>query len=339
MAPDDLVDVRPERRDLRLLDVELVLDLADDLLDHVLQRDDAGDAAVLVEHRRHVHALGAHAARACGRAGSVSGTNEIARATSVSDCRRLGGAEQVLDVDQPDHVVEVALARAGSACGRLRRAMLQVLFHRARGREVDHVGARHHDLARDAVRELEDVVEQLALLARAARSACSESSRSRISSSLWRSSPSVTGAMPTSSQHAVGGVVEQPDHRVGHLVEDVERQRHPAATVGSGLRMAIDFGACSPSTMWRTVMTQERDGEAHRVEHRRTARRRCRPAAARSSRANAGSPTQPSARLASVMPSWRRRQVGVEVRDHVRARAWRGDRPRRRAARSASAAP
>ena len=36
-----------------------------------------------------------------------------------------------------------------------------------------------------------------------------------------------------------------------------------------------------------------------------------------SSRANAGSPTQPSARLASVMPSWRRRQVGVEVRQHV----------------------
>ena len=39
---------------LIVLDVELVVDLADDLLDHVLDGAQAGDAAVLVDHDRHV---------------------------------------------------------------------------------------------------------------------------------------------------------------------------------------------------------------------------------------------------------------------------------------------
>ena len=101
--------------------------------------------------------------RSMRSAGSVSGTNEIARFTSVRIGRRLRRAEQVLDVHQADHVVEVALAqREAGVAGA--PDDLHVLFHRARGREVHHVGARHHDLARGAVRELEDVGEQLALL-------------------------------------------------------------------------------------------------------------------------------------------------------------------------------
>ena len=43
-----------ELHDHRLLDVVLVLDLADDLLDQVLDRDETGRAAVLVEHDRQV---------------------------------------------------------------------------------------------------------------------------------------------------------------------------------------------------------------------------------------------------------------------------------------------
>ena len=43
-----------ERLDQRFLAVVLVLDLADDLLDHVLHGDQAGGAAVLVDHDGHV---------------------------------------------------------------------------------------------------------------------------------------------------------------------------------------------------------------------------------------------------------------------------------------------
>ena len=44
---------------LVLVDVELVLDLADDLLDHILEGDQAGDAAELVDDDGHVVARAA----------------------------------------------------------------------------------------------------------------------------------------------------------------------------------------------------------------------------------------------------------------------------------------
>ena len=46
--------------DRRLLDVVLVDDLADQLLDQVLEGDQPGGAAVLVDHDRHVELLGLH---------------------------------------------------------------------------------------------------------------------------------------------------------------------------------------------------------------------------------------------------------------------------------------
>ena len=42
---------------LGLVEVVLVLDVADDLLEHVLDRDQPGDAAVLVDHDRDVVAV------------------------------------------------------------------------------------------------------------------------------------------------------------------------------------------------------------------------------------------------------------------------------------------
>ena len=70
-----LVDRRPagradaaavERLDAGLLDVVLVDDLADDLLEQVLERDEPGGAAVLVDDDRHVELLRAHLAQQLG---------------------------------------------------------------------------------------------------------------------------------------------------------------------------------------------------------------------------------------------------------------------------------
>ena len=47
----------------RVARVELVLDLADELLEDVLERDQPDDRAVLVEHERHVPAVAAHLAQ------------------------------------------------------------------------------------------------------------------------------------------------------------------------------------------------------------------------------------------------------------------------------------
>ena len=239
--------------------------------------------------------------RSMRSAGSVSGMNEIARRTSVSDCRRLGGAEQVLDVDQSDDVVEVALAQREAGVAGAPRD-LQVLFHRARGREVDHVGARHHDLARGAVRELEDVGEQLALLL------------GQLALLLGvEQAPDLLLAVAQlafgdrldaeDAQDRVGGVVEHPDHRVRHLVEHVERERHPQRR---RLRLA-DRERLRRQLAEDDVEDgddRERDDQAHGVAAPPTARRRSPTRSGSIRRANAGSPIQPRARLASVMPSW-----------------------------------
>jgi hypothetical protein len=54
-----------QREDVALVlgDVELVLDLADDLLEHVLDGDQPGDAAELVDHDRQVVAVAAELAQ------------------------------------------------------------------------------------------------------------------------------------------------------------------------------------------------------------------------------------------------------------------------------------
>ena len=54
--------------DGRLLDVELVDDLADQLLDEVLERDQPGRAAVLVDHDRQVELAVLHLAEQAGDA-------------------------------------------------------------------------------------------------------------------------------------------------------------------------------------------------------------------------------------------------------------------------------
>ena len=54
-APVDACLVVGQADDHRLLDVVLVLDLADDLLEQVLDRDQSRGPTVLVEHDRDVH--------------------------------------------------------------------------------------------------------------------------------------------------------------------------------------------------------------------------------------------------------------------------------------------
>ena len=73
--------------------------------------------------------------------------------------------------------------------------------------------------------------------------------------------------------------------------------------VGSGLRMAIDLGASSPSTMCRMVITRKA-----RVRLTECSSAGVAPGISITSgsitQAKAGSPIQPRARLARVMPSW-----------------------------------
>src|SRR6185369_13513558 len=95
--------------ELRRLDVELILDLPHDLLDHRLQGDDPGDAAVLVDHRGEVEALGAHPLEQAVELQRLGDEGDLARHVLERGDRALA-AEEVLDVDESDDVVEIAFA-------------------------------------------------------------------------------------------------------------------------------------------------------------------------------------------------------------------------------------
>ena len=94
-------------RDLRVV---LVVDLADDLLDEVLEGDDAVGAAVLVDDDRQVLVLPAHLAERGEHARRAGQPLDLAG--EVADGRgpagRVVGQEQVADVHEADDVVLVA---------------------------------------------------------------------------------------------------------------------------------------------------------------------------------------------------------------------------------------
>ena len=153
--------------DLVGVDVVLVGDLADDLLEQVLDGDQAGGAAVLVDDDRDVGAASLHVAHQL--VGRLGVGHEEARAHHRLDALgRLGVAvvedplRDVLEVGDADDVVEVVADHgdAGEAAAQRER---QQLPQRLVPLDEHHVGARHHHLADQGVAELEDRVDHPAL--------------------------------------------------------------------------------------------------------------------------------------------------------------------------------
>ena len=91
------------------LDVVLVADLADDLLEQILERHQAGSPAVLVHHDRHLHLLPLELLEELGDALGLR--HEGGRAHQRGERRRRAGREvdQVLHEDDAEDVVQVLL--------------------------------------------------------------------------------------------------------------------------------------------------------------------------------------------------------------------------------------
>ena len=85
-----------------------LVDLADDLLEEILERDDAGRAAVLVDHDDHLRALPPHRREhGVERRGLGHERNAAARGRrTVSPLKQQ--PQQILDVNHADDVIEVA---------------------------------------------------------------------------------------------------------------------------------------------------------------------------------------------------------------------------------------
>jgi hypothetical protein len=165
-APLDAVAIRPEPHYRGVLGIELVVDLADDLLEQVLQCDEARDGAVLVHHDRHVALLAADLREQVTEPLRLG--HEVRRVEQPAQVGAAGGAvlerhEQAAHVQDAEHVVELVVV---DRIARIR--VLQHLLHRRCGSERhgqgDDVGARHHDFLDRRVGEVEDLVDHLLLV-------------------------------------------------------------------------------------------------------------------------------------------------------------------------------
>ena len=146
--------------------VELVLDLADDLLDHVLERDDPLHVAVLVDDDRHVLARPPELGQ---ERGDVLGLRDDVRRPQDLLDRDLGDAtlvhrlQQVAQVQDADDVLGRLPVDREPRVRRVEHLAQALLRRHVRG-DDDHLGPRHHHVGRLLVGEVEDLVEHLLLL-------------------------------------------------------------------------------------------------------------------------------------------------------------------------------
>src|SRR5262245_11520725 len=152
----------------RPFDVILVGYLADDLLQDVLDRDDAGGAAVLIDDDHHVDLVDLHLSQHVvdGLGVGYEGRRPHHRLDPLGGFAFVvfvGAARQVLDVDDPDDIILTLTndrdPREAAAKGE-RKCLAECLVPF----DEDHVGPRNHDLAGDRVTELEDRVHHAAFL-------------------------------------------------------------------------------------------------------------------------------------------------------------------------------
>ncbi len=155
-----------EPHDERLLLVVLVLDLADDLLEEVLDGHQAGRPAVLVEDDREVDLPPLELVEQVVHAHRLG--HEDRRAQDRAKGRPLGGGtleerQQVLGVQDPDDLVDRLLVDRDPAVALIDERVDRLLERRTR-RQRDHRDARDHDLVDALVAELDDRLDHLLLL-------------------------------------------------------------------------------------------------------------------------------------------------------------------------------
>ena len=161
-APVALVDDRLG------LDVVLVADLADDLLEQILDGHEARRAAVLVDDdgRSATCCRWKSLSRSATRL--VSGTKCAGRSSRGIDAlvvRRVPEPQQVLREDEAEHVVEGVLVDRARASTPARANSARRSRSVASDRDGHDVGTRRHHLADERVAEVHDRLQQRALLA------------------------------------------------------------------------------------------------------------------------------------------------------------------------------
>ena len=146
---------------LIVLDVELVVDVADDLLDHVFDRNQSGNAAVLIDHDRHVVAAVAEFAQQ--HIQTLRFRHEHGRPQILAhvECGRHAAGEQPQQIFREQDASDVVTITVQH-----REARMPRFDHRrqdARDRifapQANHLRARDHDVAHLQIRDRECSLE------------------------------------------------------------------------------------------------------------------------------------------------------------------------------------
>ena len=150
-----------------VVDVELVVDVADDLLDGVLDRDETGDPAVFVDDDRHVVAVAAEFLEK--HVDALGFRHDHRRSHALADVEAVflalcEHAQHVLGEQDADDVVAVGVHQRepgmpGLDDDRQEPGRRLVAAHR------DHLRARHHDVADLDVGHAEHTLEHVERLA------------------------------------------------------------------------------------------------------------------------------------------------------------------------------
>jgi|GEM_PF-5131298 len=141
--------------------VVLVLYLADDLLDEILDRDDSVGAGKFVDHDREVRSLRPHVRQHVERPTRLGHVKRLAHQLSPVG-RRLGApcevGEHVLDVDHADHLVERFAVDRNARVAVFGKDFDQLVPARAR-RDGDDLTARDGDVVGIVFAEMQQVAE------------------------------------------------------------------------------------------------------------------------------------------------------------------------------------
>ncbi|OQC37728.1 MAG: hypothetical protein BWX64_01949 [Acidobacteria bacterium ADurb.Bin051] len=145
--------------------VVLVGDLADDLLDQVLDRHQPRGAAVLVDHDRHLLPPGLELAQQLAeRLGLRHEEGRLGERRRLADrLRRTERREHVADVEDADDPVDRIDEERDAGVRRADEPVGEGL-ERFAGGSADHVDPRRHHAAHLRVAEVDDPPDQLALL-------------------------------------------------------------------------------------------------------------------------------------------------------------------------------
>ncbi len=157
--------VFPHHLDGRLLGIVFVLDLTDDLLQQILDRHDAGRAAILIHHDRHVHVALLHLLQQLVHLLRLRDEIGIAQDTVERHIRAAIAqiAQQILGIQDTDDVVYRAFIDRNAGMPVL-QDHIQSCKHRRVGRHGCHINARHHHLTHQLVAEGKDRGDQLLLI-------------------------------------------------------------------------------------------------------------------------------------------------------------------------------